>query len=103
MSDHTSLSSDLELLLSKDTLTEKNILDLPMFDITSCESPLPQQPLNQTLLEGTITHSNRPNTFVFNGSIKKKKAQYSLKQALEKKKRRSCSEILDNQKSQISL
>ena len=58
-----------------------------MFDITSCESPLPQQPLNQTLLEGTITPPNRPNTFVFNSSIKNKKAQYSLKQALENKKR----------------
>ena len=86
MTDHTSFSSDLDLL-SKDTLTEKDILDFPMFDITSCESPLPQQPLNQTLLEGTITPPNRPNTFVFNGSIKKKKAQYSLKQALEKQKR----------------
>ena len=99
MTDHTSLSSDLELL-SKDTLIEKDILDFPMFDITSCESPLPQQPLNQTLLEGTITPPNRPNTFVFNGSIKNKKAQYSLKQALEKQKR-SCSEILNNQKPQI--
>ena len=38
-------------------------------------------------LEGTITPPNRPNTFVFNGSIEKKKAQYSLKQALEKQKR----------------
>ena len=73
MTDHTSLSSDLELLLSKDTLTEKDILVFPMFDITLCESPLPQQPLNQTLLEGTITPPNRPNTFVFNGSIKKRK------------------------------
>ena len=26
-----------------------------MFDITSAESPIAQQPLNQTLLEGTIT------------------------------------------------
>ena len=25
-----------------------------MFDITSCESPLPQQPLNHTILEATI-------------------------------------------------
>ena len=64
MTDHMSLSSDLELLLSKETLTEKDILDFPMFDITSCESPLPQQLLNQTLLEGTITPPNRPNTFV---------------------------------------
>ena len=55
MTDHTSLSSDLELLLSKDTLTEKDILDFPMFDITSCESPIPQLPLNQTILDATVT------------------------------------------------
>ena len=55
MTDHTSLSSDLELLLSKDTLTEKNILDFPMFDITSCESLIPQLPLNQTILDATVT------------------------------------------------
>ena len=42
----------------------KDILDFSMFDITSCESPLPQQPLNQTLLEATMTHPNRPNIFV---------------------------------------
>ena len=71
MIDHTSLSSDLELL-SKDTPTEKSILDFPMFDITSCESPIPQRPLNQTILEATITPPNHPNTFVFKGSIKKK-------------------------------
>ena len=82
MTDHTSLSSDLELLLSKETLTEKDILDFPTFDITSTESPIPQHPLNQTLLEGTITPPNRLNTFIFNGSIKKKKTQYSLRQAL---------------------
>ena len=87
MTDHTSLSSDLELLLSKDTLTEKDILDFPMFDITSCESPIPQLPLNQTILDATVTPPNSSNTFVFNGSIKKKKTQYSLKQALEKQKR----------------
>ena len=87
MTNHTSLSSDLELLLSKETLTEKGILDFPMFDITSAESLIPQQPLNQTLLEGTITPPNRPNTFIFNGSIKKKKTQYSLRQALEKQKK----------------
>ena len=58
-----------------------------MFDITSCESPLPQQPLNHTILEATIAPPNCPNTFVFNGSIKKKKTQYSLKQALENQKR----------------
>ena len=86
MTDHTSLSSDLELL-SKETLTEKDILDFPMFDITSGESPIPQQTLNQTLLEGTITPPNRPNTFIFNGSIKKKKTQYSLRQALGKQKK----------------
>ena len=73
MTDHTSLSSDLELLLSKDTLTEKDILDFPMSDITSCESPIPQLPLNQTILDATVTPPNNPNTFVFNGSIKKKK------------------------------
>ena len=67
MTEHTSLSSDLELLLSKDTLTEKDILDLSMFDITSAGSPIAQQPLNQTLLEGTLSPPNRPNTFVFNG------------------------------------
>ena len=77
-------SSDLELLLSKETLTEKDILDFPMLDITSAESPIPQQPLNQFLLEGTITPPNRPNTFIFNGSIKRKKTQYSLRQAFEK-------------------
>ena len=87
MTDHTSLSSDLKLLLSKDTLTEKDILYFHMFDITSCESPLPQQPLNQTISEATVTPPNRSNTFVFNGSIKKKKTQNSLKQALEKQKR----------------
>ena len=86
MTDHTSLSSDLELLLSKDTLTEKDILDFPMFDITSCESPIPQLPLDQTILDATVTLPNNPNTFVFNGSIEKKKTQYSLKQALEKQK-----------------
>ena len=58
-----------------------------MFDITSAESPIPQQPLNQTLLEDTITPPNRHNTFIFNGSIKKKKTQYSLRQALEKRKK----------------
>ena len=79
MTEHTSLSSDLELLLSKDTLTEKDILDLPMFDITSAKSPIAQQPLNQTLLEGTISPPNRPNTFVFNGSVRKKKTQNSQK------------------------
>ena len=87
MTEHTSLSSDLELLLSKDTLTEKDILDFPMFEITSTESPIAQQPLNQTLLEGNITPPNRPNTFVFNGNIRKRKPQYSLKQALEKQKK----------------
>ena len=85
MTEHTSLSSDLELLLSKDTLTEKDILDFPIFDITSTESPIAQ--LNQTLLEGNITPPNRPNTFVFNGNIRKRKPQYSLKQALEKQKK----------------
>ena len=74
-----------------------------MFDITSCESPIPQLPLNQTILDATVTPPNNPNTFVFNGSIKKKKTQYSLKQTLEKQKKRSCSKILNNQKSQISL
>ena len=87
MTEHTSLSSDWELLLSKDTLTEKDILDFPMFDITSTESPIAQQPLNQTLLEGNITTPNRPNTFVFNGNIRKRKPQYSLKQALGKQKK----------------
>ena len=86
MTDHTSLSSDLELLLSKETLTEKVILDFHWFDITSAESPIPQQPLNPTLSEGTITPPNRPNTFIFNGSIKKKKTQCSLRQALKKQK-----------------
>ena len=43
-----------------------------MFDITSCESPIPQRQLNQNTLEGTVTPQNRPNTFGFNGSIKKK-------------------------------
>ena len=75
----------MELLLSKDTVTKKDILDFPMFDITSCESPIPQRPLNQTFLEGTGAPPNRPNTFVLNGSIKKKKTHYSLKQVLEKK------------------
>ena len=37
----------------------------PIFDITAAESPFPQQPLNQTLLEGTIPAPNRPNTFVY--------------------------------------
>ena len=87
MTDHTSLSSDLELLLSKETLREKDIPDVPMFDITSAESLIPQQPLNQTFLEGTITPPNHPNVFIFNGSIKKKKTQYSLRQALEKPKK----------------
>ena len=86
MTDHTSLSSDLELLLSKDTLTEKDILDFPMFDIT-CESRIPQLPLDQTILDATVTPPNNPNTFVFNGSFKKKKTQYPLKRALEKQKR----------------
>ena len=58
-----------------------------MFDITSCESPIPQLPLNQTILDATVTPPNSSNTFVFNGSNKKKKTQYSLKQALEKQKR----------------
>ena len=58
-----------------------------MFDIALCESPIPQRPLNQTILEVTITPPNHPNTFVFNGSIKKKKTLYSLKQALEKQNR----------------
>ena len=58
-----------------------------MFDITSTESPIAQQPLNQTLLEGTITPTNRHNTFGFNGSIRKKKILYSLKQAFEKQKK----------------
>ena len=87
MTDHTSLSSDLELLLSKDTLTEKDILDFPMFDITSCESPIPQLPLDPRILDATVTPPNNPNTFVLYGSIKKKKTQYSLKQSLEKQKR----------------
>ena len=85
--DHTSLSSHQEILLSKDTLTEKDILDFPMFAITSCESSFPQRPLNQRILEAIITPPNRPTTFVFNGSINKKKTRYSLKQALEKQKR----------------
>ena len=72
MTDHTSLSSDLELLLSKDTLTEKDTLDFFLYDITSCEPTLPQQPLNQTILEPTITPPNRHNTFVFNGNIRKR-------------------------------
>ena len=58
-----------------------------MFDITSCESPIPQLPLNQTILDPFVNPPNSSNTFVFNGSIKKKKTQYSLKQALEKQKR----------------
>ena len=85
MIDHTSLSLDLELLLSEESLTEMDILDFPMFAITSAESHIPQQPLNQTLLEGTPP--NRPNTSIFNGSIKNKKTQYSLRQALEKQKK----------------
>ena len=89
MTEHTSLPSDLELLISKDTLTEKDILDFPMFDITSAESPIPQQPLKQTFLEGTIAPPSRPNTFIFNGSIRKKKTLYSPKQALEKQERRN--------------
>ena len=72
MTEHTSVSSDVELLFSKDTLTEKDILDFPMFDITSVESPT-SQPFNQTLLEGTIPPPNHPNTFAFNGSHKKRK------------------------------
>ena len=63
------------------------IYSILLFDITSAESPIPQQPLNQTLLEGTITPPNHPNTFIFNGSIKKKKTHYSLRQALEKQKK----------------
>ena len=85
MTEHTSLSSDLDLL-SKDPLTEKNINDFSMFDTTLAESPIPQQPLIQTLLEGTITPPNRPNTFIFNGSIRKKKTENLLEHALEKQK-----------------
>ena len=65
-------------------MTEKVKLDFPMFDISSIESPqqqlLAQQPLNQTLLEGTIFSPNRPITYEFNGKIRKRKTQ---KQALE--------------------
>ena len=60
-----------------------------MFDITSAESfqqqLLAQQPLNQTLLEVTITSPNRPITYDFKGIIRKRKTQ---KQALEKRKKR---------------
>ena len=80
---HTFHPSDLDLLLSKVVLTEKDVIDFPMFDITSAAS-ITSQPCNQTLLKGTITHPNYHRTFVFNGSIKKEKTEYSLEEPLEK-------------------
>ena len=82
MTDHT--SHQIWNFFFQKKLTEKNILDFPMFDITSAESPIPR---TTTSSNSTITPPNPPNTFIFNGSIKKKKTQYSLRQALQKHKK----------------
>ena len=84
MAEHTSFSSHLELLFSKDTLTETDILDFPTFDITSADSPTSQS-FNQTLLEGTITPRNHPNTFLTVISKRRKQLQPGKQLAGEKR------------------
>ena len=88
MTNEISPTSELDILLSKTTITEEDILQFPDF-------PFEETPITQIeeIISGIAstpqqtTPKNNPRNFILNGRVRKRKNTCTLQQTLAKQKR----------------